>query len=465
MFDHRALAADLAERYRDSRIGSVAKLTTMLEPITGAERTHRLQRLLAVTEGDQSLAERILPVAGLLRNDLRGLPLVVPEGSLYVTASLARAKSGTHYTPRTLAEQVTETALLPLVYATPGPLDTEDRAAWVPATSEQIIKLKIADIAMGSGAFLVAACRFLADRLVEAWSREGHAGAADHLDHMAQANEVLHVDGLVDDVIIDARREIISHCLYGVDINPMAVEMAKLSLWLVSMDPGRPFTFLDDRLVTGDSLLGIASLDQLEALHMIPERGRALHRKWKRDPTASVRNLLADLAQARTEVAEMPGETLEELDAKRAKLAEGERYGWRLKLLADLVAGSALATAQRGLAAMDEGSHAVAIRAEQIDGKPASSDQAQAARRDADRWLNEGLSQETDRRNPLHWPLAFPEVCGTSDSEDRSGYAKQVAAVTPDRSRRRRWFQWPTSPIREVAGNSQQLVPRAGPLR
>jgi hypothetical protein len=410
ILDHRALAADLAERYRDSRIGSVAKLTALLEPVTGAERTHRLQRLLAVTEGDQSLAERILPVAGLLRNDLRGLPLVVPAGSLYVTASVARAKSGTHYTPRTLAEQVTETALLPLVYATPGPLDIEDRAAWVPATSEQILNLKIADIAMGSGAFLVAACRFLAERLVEAWSREGHVGAADHLDRKAQASEVLHVDGLVDDVIIGARRKIISHCLYGVDINPMAVEMAKLSLWLISMDPGRPFTFLDDRLVTGDSLLGIASLDQLEALHMIPERGRALHRKWKRDPTASVRKLLADLAEARTEVAAMPGETLEQLEAKRAKLAETERYGWRLKLLADLVAGSALATAPRGVVAMDESSHLVALRAEDMDGRSATSEEAQRGRHDAEEWLNTAVPGEADRRHPLHWPLEFPEV-------------------------------------------------------
>ena len=73
----------------------------------------------------------------------------------------------------------------------------------------------------------------------------------------------LDLDVAADPLVIKARREIIEHCLYGVDINEMAVEMAKLSLWLVSMDPVRPFTFLDDKLAVGDSLLGITSIEQL----------------------------------------------------------------------------------------------------------------------------------------------------------------------------------------------------------
>jgi hypothetical protein len=85
------------------------------------------------------------------------------------------------------------------------------------------------------------------------------------------------IDTETDPVVIDARRLIIEHCLYGADINPMAVEMAKLSLWLVSMDPAKPFTFVDDKLACGDSLLGITSLDQLEWMHLDPRRGRALH--------------------------------------------------------------------------------------------------------------------------------------------------------------------------------------------
>src|SRR6266540_362314 len=108
---------------------------------------------------------------------------------------------------------------------------------------------------MGSGAFLVAACRRLADILVAAGTREDRADGRLIQDDGYGEHAV--ADTEADPLVIKARRDVIEHCLYGVDINPMAVEMAKLSLWLVSMDPHQPFTFLDDRLVCGDSLLGI----------------------------------------------------------------------------------------------------------------------------------------------------------------------------------------------------------------
>src|SRR5262249_15444304 len=158
-----------------------------------------------------------------------GLPVVIRNGALYVTESKLRRNTGTHYTPRFLAEQVANGALEPLVYS-PGPLQTADQKAWKLRSSEEILKLKVVDIAMGSAAFLVAACRYLADRLVEAWSAEGVAAAASFIAD----TELPAVDAENDPVMVKARRDIIEHCLYGVDINPMAVEMAKLSLWLVS---------------------------------------------------------------------------------------------------------------------------------------------------------------------------------------------------------------------------------------
>ncbi|MBR7679061.1 hypothetical protein KDA82_40245, partial [Streptomyces daliensis] len=118
-------------------------------------------------------------------------------------------------------------------------------------------------------AFLVAACRYLADRLIEAWENEGRTDAMVYRAGRA-VDAVTAADAEQDPVVVEARRQIIEHCLYGVDINPMAVEMAKLSLWLVSMDPERPFTFLDDRLVCGDSLLGVHSMEQIQSVHMKP---------------------------------------------------------------------------------------------------------------------------------------------------------------------------------------------------
>src|SRR5690606_13956371 len=133
-------------------------------------------KLLAVTKGDAALAERLLPFYRIIRADLRGLPMVVLPGALYVTESALRKNTGTHYTPRELAEEVAVGALEPLVYKV-GPLQTADRSKWVPKTAKEILDLKVADIAMGSAAFLVAATRYLGDRLVEAWSREGNEAA------------------------------------------------------------------------------------------------------------------------------------------------------------------------------------------------------------------------------------------------------------------------------------------------
>ena len=89
------------------------------------EREEARKKLLAVTGGDYQLAERLLPFVGIIRNDLRGLPVVILPGALYVTESALRKNTGTHYTPRFLAEEVVEGALEPLVYE-PGPLQTAD---------------------------------------------------------------------------------------------------------------------------------------------------------------------------------------------------------------------------------------------------------------------------------------------------------------------------------------------------
>ncbi|XKK40112.1 hypothetical protein HFP72_04865 [Nocardiopsis sp. ARC36] len=187
----------------------------------------------------------------------------------------------------------------------PGPLQTADTGEWKLKSSQEILALKVADIAMGSAAFLVAAARYLGDRLIEAWVKENDP----RVEGYTPQEEDMRADD--DKVVIEARRQIIEHCLYGVDINPMAVEMAKLSLWLVSMDPQRPFTFLDDRLAAGDSLLGITSLEQLEYMHMDPKKGRKIHERGLVDFTSGVRELVVRVAESRRKLAEIDGTTLE----------------------------------------------------------------------------------------------------------------------------------------------------------
>src|SRR5829696_3835607 len=125
--------------------------------------------LLAVTR-DVTLRARLRPLIGIIRRDLRNRPVVVQPGGLVVVETPSRATAGAHYTPRSLAEEVVEHALEPLVFS-PGPHQTADRDRWRRISSDAILDLKVADIAGGSGAFLVAAARYLAARLVEAWRR------------------------------------------------------------------------------------------------------------------------------------------------------------------------------------------------------------------------------------------------------------------------------------------------------
>ena len=122
----------------------------------------------------------------------------------------------------------------------PDPLAAH-RSPLTPPTPEAILSLKICDIAVGSAAFLVETCRQLADVLVRAWRVHGGRPALPP----DETEELL------------AMRTIAQRCLYGVDRNPMAVDLAKLSLWLATLAKDHPFTFLDHAIRCGDSLVGL----------------------------------------------------------------------------------------------------------------------------------------------------------------------------------------------------------------
>lgn len=395
-------AAKLAEVYKDSGIGTAGALARRLAPLDEAAELEATRRLLAATGGDAELTRRLLPFSGILREDLRGLPVVILPGTLYVTESALRKNTGTHYTPRKLAEEVVAGALEPLIY-TVGPLQTADRSRWKPKTANEILALKVADIAMGSAAFLVAAARYLGTALVDAWSREGDERAVAHLADPPERT----VDADTDPLVVEARRQIIEHCLYGADINPMAVEMAKLSLWLVSMDPARPFTFVDDRLVAGDSLLGITSLEQLEYMHMDPVKGRRIH-EGIFDWTSGVRSKVAELAESRRGIAEIElgDDPLSALAKKRALLADAEVASGQLRLFADLTVGAALAYAGKGERGLKAGSEQAAKLANDVyEGR--GEVEARDTRRE---WLATDHVAGSFDRHPIHWPLIFPEV-------------------------------------------------------
>ena len=147
-----------------------------------------------------------------------------------VRTSHERKTTGSFYTPRAMTEFLVRRALHPLV---------------VGRSSAQILNLRVVDPAMGSGAFLVAACRYLATAAEHALVAEGEWRADDD-GHGRRA---------------ELRRLVAQRCLYGVDLNPMAVQLARLSLWLTTLKGDRPLTFLDHHLATGDSLVGAGLAD------------------------------------------------------------------------------------------------------------------------------------------------------------------------------------------------------------
>src|SRR5207302_226439 len=163
-----------------------------------------------------------------------------------------------------LTEPIVQHTLDPLVYI--GPAEGLPQEQWTLRPAAEILDLKVCDMAMGSGAFLVQNCRYLSEKLVEAWENAERALNGNGNLHKPQITpegvlsqgkpeeELLPAD--TEERLALARRLVSERCLYGVDKNPMAVEMAKLSLWLITLAKNRPFTFLDHNLRCGDSLLG-----------------------------------------------------------------------------------------------------------------------------------------------------------------------------------------------------------------
>ncbi len=244
-----ALLDFLVEQTGRSRSALKKGLEAVADPV-------RVAHLREACDHDDGLVDRVLPFLGLVRDDVFGLPMVFRTGAIYVTESPGRRATGTHYTPPSLTEPIVQYALEPVVYR--GPAEGLPREEWELKRPSELLELKVADIAMGSAAFLVAACRYLATRLVESWER-----FPDEIPADAGAD--------LEERELTARRLVAERCLYGVDVNPLAVEIAKVSLWLTTLRRDRPFTFLDHALRCGDSLLGLTSLDQLEALTLRPD--------------------------------------------------------------------------------------------------------------------------------------------------------------------------------------------------
>ena len=230
----------------------VVDLDQLLE-LGGRQRAKALQdatdrKLAGTAAATLRTASTVADVMAALERtvDRDATPDVVPGGTPVLQPTDERRRSGSHYTPRSLTEPIVSEALRPVLERL-GPA----------ARPEDILDLKVLDPATGSGAFLVEACRQLSARLVEAWNI--HGGPSDLA---ADEDELLH-----------ARRLVAQQCIYGVDKNPMAIDLARLSLWLITLAQDHEFTFIDHALRHGDSLVGLTRR-QIEGFHWHAEAPR-----------------------------------------------------------------------------------------------------------------------------------------------------------------------------------------------
>jgi hypothetical protein len=229
-----------------------------------------------------------------------------------------RRTTGSFYTPPDLVAQLVQHALQPVI---------EERLATArtPEEKEQaILSIRVLDPACGSGHFLLAAARQLAHHLARA--RHENASPED---------------------IRRALREVITHCIYGVDRNPLAVELCKLALWMEGHNRGKPLTFLDHRIRCGDSLVGVADLaalragipdaayDRLKGTRALKQRNRA-----ERDGQLILDNPtdddLLECALQLEQLSRDPDDTPEQVQQKRQQYAQFHQHAERLRAACDL---------------------------------------------------------------------------------------------------------------------------------
>ena len=359
-------------------------------------------RLLTACHGDTSLRDRIKPFTHLVRTDPWGYPLVYPTGAFIVTTGSDRRETGTHYTPKSLTEAIVAETLTPIAYV--GPAQGTPRTDWVLKSPAELLDLKICDPAMGSGAFLVQACRWLADRLVEAWALAEAQGQTVGIDGRAMSADA-NVEPLPRDTearTIVARRLIAERCLYGVDLNPLAVELAKLSIWLVTLAKGRPFGFLDHNLRCGDSLLGIHRLDQLTQLSMNPS-GQGQLRLFGQN----IEQAVCEAIELRQRLREMPIRDIRDVEAMAHLDADARRRLAVPEGIADAFVGEVFASGGSGTA-LENALVSLTVQAGQvIDG---DRDVLALMHRRSVAALSTDLPADKRARRPFHWPLEFPEA-------------------------------------------------------
>ena len=423
--DHRHSTRTRAEEWA-RRVAVTAGLVKKPPTSASAER-------LATYEHDLGLKAR-----ALVRR------VVLPGEWFLVRWGGTRKGSGTFYTRPGLAVPTVHRTLRPLAYD--APLGTDGKpdmlappTQWTPKKPEEILSLKVCDPACGSGSFPVAALRFLTEAVYASLHQHNRINTQEDralVSLLQEGNgnpEILGTELIParpDDETFEARlkarlrRHVVERCIYGVDLDPLAVELCRLALWVETMDRDLPFSFLDHKIKCGNGLVG-AWFDQFQhypvmawknreagdknhtnGVHYQKEEGTKKIKKWVKDVlTPDLRAFLEgrtlfaeDLQEAAVNAHDEALTLLNELHDLPVHDSAKRAHIYRTQLLG----GYAY---QQLKAAMDLWCACWFWPVDEIDRAPLPRNFANPE--DSTRSIATGIAQ---RKRFFHWELEFPDV-------------------------------------------------------
>lgn len=292
------------------------------------------------------------------------------------TAGNLRKLTGSYYTPDVLVQSLIDTALKPVIRRRREENREQPRKA--------LLDLRIVDPACGSGHFLLAATRTLASEIAR----------LDADDNEPTPEQFQH-----------ALREVAQHCIFGVDVNPMAVELCRTALWMEALEPGKPLTFLDSHIQPGNALIGVFDPAVLEdgipqeAFDAIEGDDKELLKGLRKRNKLRANKLAVDLrinARQMAEVEELPEESLADIAEKRHQweAAQESPEARRARLLQDLWTAAFFIP-----------------KTETLKDRIVTNEALMAANRDAlDPQIEAEVGLRAEQNRFFHWRLQFPEV-------------------------------------------------------
>jgi len=322
-----------------------------------------------------------------------GDEVIVEEGEVHLTTGSGERKStGSYYTPEYVVEYIVEETLEPLVTEIRNDLMAQSargERGFAAEFAERIFDLKILDPAMGSGHFLTSAIDYLAREIIDAQERQAAQQGIETVDEEHDINW--------------ARRQVAQRCIYGVDLNPLAVELAKVSLWLRTLAAEQPLAFLDHHLKTGNSLVG-SDIEEIEELES--DAGGDGQNATLADFGVARKGTIEQLMRIYQDFIAIENQDLADVKQMEAKYDEFERNKLRQRL-------EAMANVRT---AEDFG----------LDNIPDDAYERMAASLEDDEEWNtlaemqwyQDAQKWADLDNYFHWKLEYPEVFYTADGED-----------------------------------------------